>query len=131
MIGDRLSVGMPHSAFSETSQGEGQSDVREAKPIDSGQMAGEFAELWFKHENELDYVGLRYVDSLIEELLSRMPMNATRLSSSLTEMVPRLSWGTAKRMIEFKFGGGDPGRLLEPSRFYRSSFASAPAEEGE
>jgi len=76
------------------------------------QIATKVVALWADHEEALDKDALPYLDSLLSAIVARKPIDPESLITKLHEMVPGLHRGTARRLVNLKFGNPRDSEIL-------------------
>lgn len=74
--------------------------------------ASRFVRLWAAHEDALERHSIRYLDNLLDEIVDQGPIDTESLITKLYNFVPGLLRGTARRLVDLKFGNPQPSEIL-------------------
>jgi len=81
-------------------------------PDNARHIANKIVNLWADHEEALDGQALPYLDSLLSAIVARKPIDPESLITKLHTMVPGLNRGTARRLVNLKFGNPQRTEIL-------------------
>ena len=62
-----------------------------------------FVKTWAKHRRDLEENPLGYLDRLMDALARAEPTTPDAIRQELSFMVPRLQYGTARRLVDIKY----------------------------
>lgn len=78
----------------------------------STDIASKVANIWSEHEIALDQYALPYLDSLMDAIVAKHPIDPESLITKIYTMVPGVNRGTARRLVNLKFGNPHRTEIL-------------------
>lgn len=78
------------------------------------QIAQEFVGLWQAHTDALEHTALPYIDHLIAAAVAAQPLTRWQLRSLITDMIPGMQFGTARRLVDLKYRNLQDSDLVNP-----------------
>lgn len=74
-----------------------------------------FVKTWAKHRRDLEENSLPYLDSLMSALAHFAPSSPSDMRQELFFMVPLLQYGTARRLVNLKYGTPPENVKIQPT----------------
>lgn len=78
------------------------------------QIAQQFVGLWQAHTDALEHTALPYIDHLIAAAVAAKPLRRWQLRTLLTDMIPGMQLGTARRLVDLKYPNLADTDLVNP-----------------
>ena len=81
-------------------------------PARAADIASNLVNAWVGHSDALERHALPYLDHLMDAILAEEPTHPNGLVNRLCGMAPGLQYGTARRLVDLKFGHPHHGETL-------------------